>query len=343
MEGTGGHAGPPPTVTATPEQGVEAEAAAPENEATAQESVPQTPRPTARDFIRLARLKQWAKGVFVLIGPLYALVDGHVVPWLAVVSAFLAFGLASSGSYVINDIRDREADRRHPRKCRRPIASGRISVPVAMRFAVVMFLASAALVLPVGLMAGAAAAGWLGLVLALYVANVTAYSLAIKHVVILDVMSLSMGFVLRVLGGCACIAVAPSTWLLNCTLFLAMFLAFGKRLGERRTLGEQADEARRVQAIYTDHLLRMMVVMTAVATLVTYAGYVQGRAEFFNGLNVLWFTMLPAVFALLRCIVLVEKGEYDDPTELATGDRQFQVASVIFALLTLVAFAAGRG
>lgn len=172
----------------------------------------------------------------------------------------------------------------------------------------------------------------------------TAYSWLLKHVVIADVIGLSLGFVLRVLGGCAAAGVEPSTWLLNCTFFLAMFLAFGKRLGERRSLGsdEAAAAARAVQEAYTSDLLRMVVVVTAVATLLSYAGYVQAKETlYWQGFNLLWLTVLPATFGLLRCIVLLERGDFDDPTELALHDRAFQLAAGVFAFLTiwlLVAF-----
>jgi decaprenyl-phosphate phosphoribosyltransferase len=275
----------------------------------------------------------------VLVGPAYGLVDGQEISWGAVAFAFLAFGLASSASYVVNDLRDREADRLHPRKRRRPIASGEISQTHARTFAGALFIGAIVSLIPVGLFASWEAAGWLSACLGAYIANVTAYSLRVKHVAILDVMSLSLGFVLRVLGGCASVAIMPSAWLLNSTFFLSMFLAFGKRLGERRTLGDDADGARPVQTIYTDHLLRMMVVMTAVATLVTYSGYVQDRSQgMSDGLVILWLTMLPATFALLRCIVVVERGQFDDPTELAAGDPPFQLAAALFAGLTLLAF-----
>ncbi|MBL8759458.1 MAG: hypothetical protein JNK35_13635, partial [Phycisphaerae bacterium] len=144
------------------------------------------------------------------------------------------------------------------------------------------------------------------------------------------------GFVLRVLAGCAAVLVVPSTWLLNVTFFIAMFLAFGKRLGERRTMGDDAAAARLVQAKYTDELLRMVVVVTGVATLLTYAGYIQSQEfGFTRGFNLLWLTMLPATYGLLRCIVLLERGDYDDPTELAAKDRAFQVAVVVFVGLTV--------
>ncbi len=300
--------------------------------------------PKAKDLLKLARPTQWSKGVFVLIGPLYgfrALAPDrpHAEFLLEAFLAFVIFGLASSGSYVINDILDADADRNHPRKRRRPIPSGTVSVPAAKLFAALLFAAAA---IPlVGL--SPTARLWVCVFVGLYVLNVLAYSFWLKHLAVLDVMSLSLGFVLRVLGGCAAVAIAPTAWLLNVTFFLAMFLAFGKRLGERRTLGgaDQAAAARAVHAVYTDELLRMVVVVTGVISLVTYADYVQTQTANFQlsiapgSLILLWITILPATYGLLRCIVLLETGRYDDPTELAVHDRPFQLAAVLFAAINL--------
>lgn len=305
--------------------------------------------PLWRALLRLARPKQWAKSAFVAVGPFFGGATAFEETW-AVLLAMVAFALASSGCYVVNDLRDVEADRLHPRKRRRPIASGRIGQATARNFAVALWLLAAGCVVAIIPLLGSANAMALGGLLGLYVLNVTSYSMRLKHVPVVDVLSLALGFVLRVLGGCAAVGITPSTWLLNVTLFLAMFLAFGKRLGERRTLGEDATAARAVQGVYTDELLRMMVVVTAVAMLLTYAGYVQDQESRYVwvfggrslgqgdspslGMNLLWLTMLPAMFAVLRCIVLLERGEFDDPTELATRDRDFQLAAIVFAALT---------
>ncbi len=297
------------------------------------------------NLLRLARPSQWAKGAFVIVGPAYALADGRDVRWLAVLGALLAFGFASSSCYVVNDIRDAEADRAHPRKRLRPIASGAVPVRTGITWALALLGASiASMVLVV--VAGAPAGGlWIVGTVGLYLATTTAYSMGLKHVVIIDVMCLALGFVLRVVGGCLATGVPPSSWLLNCTFFVSMFLAFGKRLGERRTMGGEAQAARGVQASYTDELLRMAVVVTGVATLLTYAQYVQARGEHYElGFNLLWLTVLPATYGLLRCIVLLERGAYDDPTELAARDRAFQLALVLFAAITIaVVGAAHRG
>lgn len=309
-------------------------------------------RSTGAALVRLARPHQWLKNVFVLVGPMYA---GRLGDWAVIVCTLAAFCLASSACYVINDLRDREADRVHPRKRFRPIARGEVGPGLALAWSAVLMLGAVGALSGVwifgGHVGGAPGVGgaWegtpagvlVGVVLLLYVANTLLYSLYVKHLVIADVMSLALGFVLRVLGGCAAVLAEPSSWLLNVTLFLAMFLAFGKRLGERGTLGAQATAARGVQAGYTDAMLRMVVVVTAVACLITYAGYVQAQAgRYTQGFNLLWLTMLPATYGLLRAMTLTESGRYDDPTELAIKDRAFQMAGVLFAVITGVLMAA---
>jgi len=291
---------------------------------------------------------QWSKSVFVLVGPIYGWRDAvaihgdsphwQIVMW-AIASA-ASFALASSGCYVVNDLADREADRAHPRKMTRSIASGRVTPARARVYAAALLIGSIAILFLVP----APARWWTLLAVVLYIANVMSYSVWLKHLIISDVMSLSIGFVLRVLAGCAAVAIQPSTWLLNVVLFLSMFLAFGKRLGERRTLSETLDGEsgaalhRRVQQQYTETILQMAVIVTAVATLMTYALYVQASGdEYVRGFNLLWLSVLPASYGLLRCIVLLEAGRYDDPTELATHDRPFQVAGIAFLLVTILA------
>ncbi len=286
-----------------------------------------------------------------MVGPFYALkdlnlsVEGALGLLARAIIAAVAFALASSGCYIMNDLFDRKADRAHPRKRSRPIAAGLVSPRTAWTFAAVLLLSAASLLL---LLRGANAR-WVALALGLYVINVLVYSAYLKHKVIADVISLSLGFVLRVMAGCAAAGVEPSVWLLNVTFFLSMFLAFGKRLGERRTLalipgavnsgGEdlaRAIEHRRVQAGYTDMLLQMAVMVTAVITLMTYALYVNDLGgRYTQGFNLMWLTMLPAFYALFRCVLLIERGQYDDPTELATHDRGFQASGFAFLACTV--------
>lgn len=305
-------------------------------------------------LIRLMRLHQWTKGIFVLIGPMFALADGKLQTMprpelgLAVGTTFLGFCLAASGCYIFNDLADVERDRAHPRKCKRPLASGQVPVGIARIFGIVILIVSLASVFGVP----SELRVWVLGLLILYIINVMMYSGGLKHIVIVDVLCLSSGFVIRVLGGCAAVGVTPSTWLLNATLFLSMFLAFGKRLGERRHMGseEAAMAARDVQQHYTDQTLRMFVVVTGVATLLTYTSYVQSRHNDFIynfasrqdsldesfGFNLMWVTVAPATLALLRTITLLMRGRYDDPTELALKDNMVRVAGLVFVASTVI-------
>ncbi len=303
--------------------------------------VPVSGGPSVLDLVKLLRPKQWAKSVFVLIGPVYGMALDKPGAVVSVIGAVGAFALASSGCYILNDLRDIDADRMHPRKRLRPIAAGRVKAGLARWIAVgLIVLALACLGLVFAGTGGeeGGRGGWLtaGCVLA-YVLNVVLYTNVFKRRPVLDVMSLAAGFVLRVLGGCACVLVEPSSWLLNCTLFVAMFLAFGKRLGERRTMGGGAGAiaVRGVQASYSDETLRMLVVITAVASLLSYSDYVIGQAALYtHGFNLLWLTLVPATYALLRAVLLLERGVYDDPTELATRDRGFQLGVIVFGVVT---------
>lgn len=294
-------------------------------------------RPLALSLLKLARPHQWSKGIFVLAGPIYGAADllgsGAAVQSIVLQSLVVlaSFSLAASGCYVVNDLCDREADRTHPRKRHRPIASGAVSPGQARAFAAALLGTSLALLL----LLPAPAIWWTAATVVLYIVNVMVYSAYFKKHAIADVMGLSLGFVLRVLGGCAALSIAPSSWLLNVTLFIAMFLAFGKRLGERRSMGEHAAKARAVQTLYTSTLLEMSVVVTGVCTLVTYTIYVEEQAEFYTlGFNLLWLTVLPVTFVLLRCIVLLDAGRYDDPTEIALRDPVVRTGTILFAAMT---------
>lgn len=295
---------------------------------------------TALLLARLARPHQWSKSAFVVVGPVYWLQANRPESWadfvLTVLLAGAAFALASSGCYVFNDLADVALDRAHPRKKHRPIAAGLVSPGLARAFAVGLFACAAVACAAMALVQPAAHAAVAGVFLAVYVGNVLWYSASLKRRLVVDVMSLSMGFVLRVFGGCVAVGIAPTTWLLNVVFFLSMLLAFGKRLGERRAAGENASRVRDVHRLYSDELLRMLVVVCGVATILTYAGYVTTRDGDFTlmGVNLLWLTLLPATFGLLRAIAQLERGRFDDPTELAVKDRPFQLAAALFGVVT---------
>jgi len=174
-------------------------------------------------LIRLLRPHQYIKNGFVLLGLLFATQRDAATAAHAAL-AFLAFCAMASAVYVLNDLLDVEADRQHPQKCRRPIASGEIKAPLA--WCACVLLAGAALAL------GAAVGLAVPLLLLTYLALNLAYSLYLKHVVILDVFVISAGFMLRILAGTVGIGIVPSQWLLLCGLMVTLFLGFAKRHAE---------------------------------------------------------------------------------------------------------------
>jgi 4-hydroxybenzoate polyprenyltransferase len=220
---------------------------------------------TLRNLVLSARPWEWTKNAFVFAALLFS--NNLFNPDLAVrsVLAFLLYCLAASGVYLVNDIWDREEDKKHPQKRARPVASGALPVGVAA--------AAAATLLSVAV----AGAFWLrpsfGAVAAAYVLLTSTYSRWLKHVVILDVFAIAAGFVLRVVAGAVVIDVIMSHWLLICAMLLALFLGFSKRRSELVALADGASLHRRVLAEYSPLFLDMMIGIVTSATVVAYALY----------------------------------------------------------------------
>ncbi len=275
-------------------------------------------------LLRSLRPRQWAKNVFVLAPVAFARELTSEVAVGRALIAFAAFCLLASAIYLFNDIRDRAEDRNHPRKQLRPIASGELPVAVAA--------ASAAL-----LAAGAAALGALLnpaflATLAAYLAANLAYSLGLKRVVILDVMLLSFGFVLRVLAGGFAVRVEVSAWLILCTSFLALFLAFSKRRHELILLGDDAAEQRGVLSQYSPEFLDQMINVVTASTVVGYAVYAVSpeTAEKFHTRDLIW-TMPFVLFGIFRYLYLIyQRHSERNPTEAILGDLPFLVNMVLW-------------
>lgn len=216
-------------------------------------------------LLQLMRPAHWLKNVFVLAPVVFAQRLTDVESIALAMTAFGAFCLASSAVYGFNDIRDREEDSRHPVKRHRPIPSGALSVGVAATATVVLTV----LALGLGYLIGV---DFLA-VLAAYMLLNLLYTTWFKHVVILDVMSVSLGFVLRVLGGAVAINVEVSAWLLLCTVFLALFLSFSKRRHELILLDQHASDQRPVLTHYSPAFLDQMINVVTASTVVAFALY----------------------------------------------------------------------
>ena len=245
-------------------------------------------------FLRLTRPKQWTKNLFVLSGLVFSgkWTDPASVLWA--VLAMVAFVLASGAVYAVNDAADAAADRRHPKKRFRPVAAGQISANAARLFAA--GLAAAGLGL-------AAWLGWPTLVLtASYLALNLAYSLALKHMPLIDVLVIAGGFLLRVLAGCVAIPVEPSVWLLLCTAFLSLFIALVKR---RQELARgNADAARPVMAGYSLPLLDQFITCVMATTILTYLLYAHAVHK-----PPFMLTVLFVVYGLFRYLHILHFAE----------------------------------
>jgi 4-hydroxybenzoate polyprenyltransferase len=275
------------------------------------------------------RPEQWTKNLIVFA----ALIFGHRLFEPAAVglslAAFLIFCALSGVVYLINDVGDREADRRHPLKQRRPIATGELSVSAALTAAVA--IGAAAL----------AAAFWLqpalGMIAAVYVALFALYSRVLKHVVILDVLTIAIGFVLRAAAGAVAIAVPMSEWLLVCTILLALFLGLSKRRHELTLLAAGAAGHRPILEEYNPYLLDQMIGVVTAATLMAYIIYCtspETTAKF--GTAQLVLTTPFPIYGIFRYLYLVHQRGSGSPSEVLLTDRPL-VACIVLWGLTVIA------
>ena len=255
-------------------------------------------RDSPRHLLKLMRPHQWVKNGFVFVGVLF----GHAwaVPELAgaALAAAGAFCLVASAVYIVNDFADRERDRVHPKKRHRPLASGAVTPAVALGAAALLAGAGAAL---------AAAAGPIVLALvAGYAALNAAYTFALKSVVILDVFVIAAGFILRILAGTLGIGIAPSQWLLVCSLFLTLFLGFTKRRSELLSVGEDFLIHRKALLHYNAQLLDKMIGVCAAAALMSYSLYTMSPATVqAHGTENLIYTIPFVAYGMFRYLYLL--------------------------------------
>jgi len=246
------------------------------------------------------------------------------------VAAFAAFCAAASAIYLLNDLRDREADRLHPVKRLRPIAAGRLGIKPAL------------------VAAGVLAAGALGLAwtlgpafsicLGIYLALNVLYSLGLKHLVILDVMTIALGFVLRVEAGALAIAVEVSSWLLLCTTFVALFLGFAKRRHELALQPESGSGTRAVLEHYNLTFVDQMINVVTASTIVSYALYTVDPATAARlGTPYLIVTVPLALFGIFRFLfILYQRSDLASPTEAILHDAPFLVNLALWGVTVLL-------
>lgn len=290
-------------------------------------------------LLRALRPHQWVKNVFVLSAMVFAYgdttrahVEGDVVRTL---QAFLAFCLGASAIYLINDVLDIESDRAHPTKRNRPIAAGQVPIALACVTSVLCVVLS----LTLAWLAGSRGYG-VAAIVGGYIALNFAYSVWLKHLVIVDAFCIASGFLLRVHAGGVAAAAPVSHWLLLCTLFLALFLALCKRRAEIDLLGDDRGAHRANLREYTLPFLDQMVTVLAATTIVSYTMYTVDPAtvEKFRSTRLFWSVPF-VVFGIARYMFLVQtsKGGGNPTRILLGGDGMFALATLCWA--AVVAFA----
>src|SRR5450759_134144 len=276
------------------------------------------------------RTGQWTKNFVVFAGLLFGKQLFEPRALAVTCAAFVVFCALSGVVYLLNDIADRDADRRHPLKSQRPIASGQLSPGVALAAAVVLgvvFLVLAFWLRPV-----------FGLVAVAYVALQVGYSARLKHIVIIDVLTIAIGFVLRAVAGAVVINVAISHWLLVCTVLLALFLGLSKRRHELTLLASGATEHRRILGEYSPYLLDQMIVVVAASTLIAYIFYTISPETVQNfNTEYLALTIPFPLYGIFRYLYLVHQKEGGgSPAEMLLTDRPLLVCVALWAAAVVV-------
>ena len=282
-----------------------------------------------RSIIKTLRPRQWTKNVFVFAALFF---DGklfHLNDFLRTLAGFGLFCIISSSVYIFNDLQDIEADRNHPVKKNRPIASGKIPLPVAILTGLLLAL--------IALAASYLLAWQFCLTLLAYFIMMQAYSKWLKHIPILDVLILAAGFVLRVHSGTTLIIVQRfSPWLYVLMTLLALYLGFGKRRAELTLLADDANTHRKVLDGYTLPLLDQFITIVSASTILAYSLYTFDRLP---GNHDLMLTIPFVVYALFRYLYLIQVEQIGgEPEEILLTDRPFQISIILWALAVLVVF-----
>jgi decaprenyl-phosphate phosphoribosyltransferase len=279
-------------------------------------------------LLKLARPKQWAKNVLVFAAPAAAGVLDNREFALDAAVAFVCFCLAAAGTYYVNDARDADADRLHPQKSRRPVASGVVPVPLAYAGGAVLLAASIALALTVN--------NNLALTIGGYIVLTTAYSSVLKHVAVVDLVAVAAGFVLRAVAGAAATDVPISDWFFIVTSFGALFMISGKRAAEAKEMGDGASEFRSVLAAYSPSYTAYLRSVTSGAVLVAYCLWAFEKADTVGAsVSVPWYqlSILPFVMAVLRYALVLDQGRGSAPEEIILGDRPLQLIGLVWAVV----------
>jgi decaprenyl-phosphate phosphoribosyltransferase len=280
-----------------------------------------------RGLVRTARPKQWLKNVLVFAAPGAAgVLDQWDDLWRTLL-VFVAFCLGASAIYMWNDALDVDADRIHPTKRFRPIAAGVVPVTTAKVIGSLLPVAAVGVAALTGHAKAAA-------IVAVYVAVLMLYSIWLKHVAVLDIVTVASGFVLRAAGGAAAVAVPMSNWFVLVTVFGSLFIVSGKRYAEMREIGEDAASVRATLAAYNLGYLRLVLAVSCGCALLSYCQWAFERSgETTSGSFFYELSIVPMLTALLRYALVLEQGRGAAPEEVFTDDRVLQLLGVAWVIV----------
>jgi len=282
-----------------------------------------------RETIISMRPKQWTKNLIIFAALVFS---GNLFVMEKLVLSLIGFGvfsLLSGALYIVNDVVDSEFDRAHPRKQDRPIAAGKLSTEKALLFACIVAAASVVLSLRISFQFGA--------IVLFYAVIQLVYSLCIKNIVILDVFSISLGFVVRLIAGAVVIAVEISSWFLICTLLICLFLALCKRRSERLHLLRNHAPTRKVLRHYSARFLDQAIALVGSATVVSYAFYTFSSETVakFHTKNLI-YTVPFVLYAMIRYLYLIyEKKAGEEPELLLVSDMPLLVSIMVFFFIVV--------
>jgi 4-hydroxybenzoate polyprenyltransferase len=288
-------------------------------------------------FIRALRPHQWTKNLLVFAALLFSKHLFEREPFLRTLLAFVAFCGLAGAVYLWNDIADIEQDRLHPKKKKRPLAAGELSIRTATLGAIALVVGALALSFWLDFRLGLCASVYLGLNLS--------YSFGLKHVVIVDVLSLALGFVLRALAGGFAIQAPVTEWLLVLTLLLALFLGLAKRRHEITSLGEGAANHRAILAEYSPYLIDQMtsVVTASVVTAYTFYTLSPETVAKFGTAKLSW-TLPLVLYGIFRYLYLVhQKDRGDSPTDMLLTDRPLLLTVALWVALVIAIVYTAQG
>jgi len=283
-------------------------------------------------LIKNMRLRQWPKNGFIFFGLIFDKQLFLLEPFLRTVAGFFLFCLVSSAVYLFNDIADVEADRNHPEKKFRPIASGRLPIGVAATTAILLTM----IAIPLGYLLSPLFA----LILTAYLVINLLYSRWLKHVSILDVLIVSSGFVLRVAAGVILISPVErfSPWLYMITILFSLYIALGKRRAEMNLLAQDATAHRRVFDGYTIPLLDQYITIVSGMTMVAYSLYTFSAPNLPENHSMM-LTIPFVVYGIFRYLQLIQTGHAAGaPDEVALKDRPLQVTVLLWGLTVIAIF-----